>query len=166
MSETRSTGAQRPQCPLRPILVADRNGIQGLTAPNLGPALSGEGGFSLLEVLLAAGLISFLLVGTAEMLVEAIRATRGADQTVSVSGILASQADTLRALPFDSPDLAAGPHEIVIRTVPGAVPIQVAWTVEEETDGLKRVAFRLNREGRPDRSMEAVLLICRDLEPE
>ena len=142
------------------ILLADADGIRRLETPFVRPA---EKGFSLIEVLFAAGLISFLLAGTAELLLTSIEVDRKADRTVSLAGLLSSQLDDFKSKPFDAPELAAGSGEITLRPDPDRPGILVAWTVAEVTENLKKVNFTLTREGRADRPLEAVLLITREL---
>lgn len=146
----------------RPILLADSEGIRCLETPPPDHPDAVKG-FSLIEVLFAAGLISFLLAGTAELLLTSIEVDRKADRTVSLSGLLSSEIDEFKAKPFDSPDLAAGSGEIVLRADPVAAPVTVAWTIVEISSTLKKVNFTLTREGRNVPPLEAVLLITREL---
>jgi type II secretory pathway pseudopilin PulG len=144
-----------------PILLADADGIRCLEMP---PAkAAAEKGFSLIEVLFAAGLISFLLAGTAELLLTSIEVDRKSDRTVSLAGLLSSELDEFKAKPFDAPELVPGSGEIVLRAEPDAAPVTVAWTVAEISETLKKVKFTLTREGRAARPLEAVLLITREL---
>jgi len=144
----------------KPILLADAAGLQRLEVP---PAGLTEKGFSLVEVLFAAGLISFLLAGTAEMLLTSIEIDRKADRTVSLSGILSSELDDFKSRPFNDPGLGPGTGEITIRPDPEGPGILVSWTVEAVTENLKRVSFSLTREGRTGPPLEAVLMITREL---
>ncbi|MHB8054055.1 MAG: type IV pilus modification PilV family protein [Candidatus Aminicenantales bacterium] len=145
----------------RPILLADDDGIRCLES--LPATAAAEKGFSLIEVLFAAGLISFLLAGTAELLLTSIEIDRKSDRTVSLAGLLSSELDEFKAKPFDAPELAPGSGEIILRTDPDAAPVTVAWTVTEISEVLKKVRFTLTREGRSARPLEAVLLITREL---
>jgi Tfp pilus assembly protein PilV len=144
-----------------PIILADDDGLRCLESRVLRPPA--ENGFSLVEVLLAAGLISFLLAGTAELMIKSIEVTRHSDRLVRLTGRLASEIEELKALPFDAEDLAAGRNELRLRTDPDGKPVRVEWTVEAVSENLKRVNFKLSREERPDRVLEAVLLITREL---
>jgi prepilin-type N-terminal cleavage/methylation domain-containing protein len=152
----------------RPVLLADPNGLQWLEDPAARPCVRTESGdrtergFSLVEVLVAAGLVSFLLVGTAEILVQSIGLQRKTDRTLRIAGLLASEAERAKSLPFEADDLAAGRHEIEVELQPGE-PIRVEWEVGAEGTNLKRVNFTLSRNGGPERPLEAVLLISKDL---
>jgi prepilin-type N-terminal cleavage/methylation domain-containing protein len=146
----------------RLLLLADNDGIRCLETP---PPLrtDADRGFSLIEVLFAAGLISFLLAGTAELLLSSIEVDRKSDRTVSLAGLLSSEIDEFKAKPFDAPELAPGSGEIVLRADPVSAPVTVEWTIVEISSTLKKVKFTLTREGRNDRPLEAVLLITREL---
>jgi len=144
----------------KPIILADADGIRRLESP-LNRTM--EKGFSLIEVLFAAGLISFLLAGTAELLLTSIAIDRKSDRTVNLSGLLASELDDFKSKPFDAPELAPGSGEITLRPDPDGPGVLVAWTVEAVTENLKKVNFTLTREGQTGRPLEAVLLITREL---
>jgi type II secretory pathway pseudopilin PulG len=144
-----------------PVLLADKNGLSWLFGPP--PSEREAQGFSLVEVLVAAGLISFLLVGTAELLVQSIGVQRRTDQSLRITGMLAAEAEKLRALPFEAADLAAGGHEVEIELPPGGEPVTLQWSVEDQGTTLKKVNFSLTRNGRPNPPLEAVLLLSKDL---
>lgn len=144
----------------KPILLADSDGIRCLETL---PVKTAEKGFSLIEVLFAAGLISFLLAGTAELLLTSIQVDRKSDRTISLSGVLSSELEEFKSKSFDAPELTPGEGEIILRPDPAGPPVLVAWTVEEISENLKKVNFALTREGRPERPLEAVLLITREL---
>lgn len=143
------------------ILLADENGLHWLVSPSAQER--GAKGFSLVEVLFAAGLISFLLVGTAEILIQSARVQRKTDRTLRLTGLLAAEAERIRAFPFDDGELAAGIHEVEIEFQAGDEPARLEWTVEDQGTNLKKVNFRLSRNGQDGPSLEAVLLLSRDL---
>ena len=120
-------------------------------------------GFSLVEVILAAGLVSFLLVGTAELLVQSVSVQRKADEWIRVTGLLSSEVDKLRTLPFDAAELSAGVHEAEVEFPTGGEPAALRWRVEDDGPASKKVDFSLTRNGRPGRSLEADLILSRDL---
>ena len=65
-------------------------------------------GFTLIEVLLAMALVSFILFGTAELLVRAQQLSRDADARIWMTDILAATFEGLKSRPFDGPDLEPG----------------------------------------------------------
>jgi len=145
----------------KPVFLADAEGLRCLDSPPVRAAA--EKGFSLIEVLFAAGLISFLLAGTAELLLTSIEIDRVADRSVRMAGVLASEIDAFKALPFDATELLPGPGEIILQPNPDGPSIKVAWSVAVVSENLKKVSFTLTREGAPGRPLEAVLLITREL---
>jgi type II secretory pathway pseudopilin PulG len=142
------------------IILADADGIRRLETP---PVRLTEKGFSLIEVLFAAGLISFLLAGTAELLLTSIEIDRKSDRTVSLAGLLSSELDDFKSKPFDAPELTPGSGEITLRPDSDGPGVLIAWTVEEVSKNLKKVNFTLTREVPSGRPLEAVLLITREL---
>jgi len=145
----------------KPVFLADSEGLRCLDSPPAREA--SEKGFSLIEVLFAAGLISFLLAGTAELLLTSIEIDRVSDRAVRLSGVLASELDVFKALPFEATELLPGPGEIVLQPDPDGPAIRVAWSVAAVSENLKKVSFSLTREGASGRPLEAVLLITREL---
>lgn len=145
----------------KPIVLADTEGLCYLKP--VSPRSASEKGFSLIEVLFAAGLISFLLAGTAELLLTSIEIDKVSDRTVELAGVLSSEIDAFKAKPFSDPALASGGGEIVLHPDPEGPAVIVAWAVTAVSDNLKKVGFTLTREGRAGQPLEAVLLITREL---
>ncbi len=145
----------------KPVVLADTEGLCYLKP--FPARTASEKGFSLIEVLFAAGLISFLLAGTAELLLTSIEIDRGSDRTVGLAGILSSEIDAFKAKPFSDPALAPGGGEIVLHPDSDGPAVTVAWTVAAVSENLKKVSFTLTREGRAGQPLEAVLLITREL---
>ncbi len=108
-------------------------------------------------------MISFLLAGTAELLLTSIQIDRNAERAVSLAGVLSSQIEEFKARPFSAPELEPGAGEIVLRPDSGGPAVLVAWSVTGVSENLKKVNFNLTREGAAGRPLEAVLLITRDL---
>jgi len=146
----------------KPIMLADAEGIRYLESAPVRTAA--EKGFSLIEVLFAAGLISFLLAGTAELLLTSIQIDRNAERAVSLAGVLSSQIEEFKARPFSAPELEPGAGEIVLRPDSEGPAVLVAWSVTDVFENLKKVSFNLTREGAAGRPSEAILLITRDLD--
>ncbi|MBN1940275.1 MAG: type II secretion system protein [Candidatus Aminicenantes bacterium] len=145
----------------KPVVLADSEGIRYLESSPVRAAA--EKGFSLIEVLFAAGLISFLLAGTAELLLTSIEIDRSSERTVNLAGVLSSEIDEFKAKPFTAAELEPGAGEIVIRPDPEGPGVVVAWSVTAVSENLKKVSFSLIREGVSRKPMEAVLLITREL---
>jgi Tfp pilus assembly protein PilV len=150
-----------PRIMEKPVVLADSEGIRYLESASV-RAAAGKG-FSLIEVLFAAGLISFLLAGTAELLLTSIEIDRASERAVSLSGVLSSEIEEFKARPFAAAELEPGAREIVLRPEPEGPAVFVAWTVAAVSENLKKVSFCLTREGSSGRPLEAVLLITREL---
>jgi len=120
-------------------------------------------GFSLIEVILASGLVSFLLVGTAELLIQSLTVQRTTDDSIRVAGLLSAEAEKLRTMPAAAEELTAGEHEVELSLPGGGDPVTLRWIVEDEGTSVKKINFSLNRNGRPGRPLEAVLLLSEDL---
>jgi len=128
--------------------------------PDSGPPPQG---FSLIEVILASGLVSFLLVGTAELLIQSLTVQRTTDDSIRVAGLLSAEAEKLRTMPFAADELSPGDHEVELSLPGGDDPVTLRWMVEDEGTAMKKVSFSLSRNGRPGRPLEAVLRLSEDL---
>jgi hypothetical protein len=122
-----------------------------------------DAGTSLVEVLVAMALALVLVVGAAEMMTLALRAKRRGDIAAAVTHAVLDRLETLKALPFDDPALAAGVFEATVRVEPGGCPIAETWEIAGEAGGLKAVRLRARPSGSSGPETVAVLYISRDL---
>jgi prepilin-type N-terminal cleavage/methylation domain-containing protein len=67
-----------------------------------------EAGFTLLEILIATALVGLVALAIAPLMLMAVQTSAVAQQTSELTASASERIETLRALPFTHPDLAAG----------------------------------------------------------
>jgi prepilin-type N-terminal cleavage/methylation domain-containing protein len=145
-----------------------------LPSPGEVLASSGEGkgeqrinmkqrGFSLLEVLLAMALVSFLLAGTGELVLRSIQCKKKADGRLSMTGLLSSRLEIMKALPFESADFAAGSYSAETDGETQEVAARAEWQIEDISPNIKKIKYRIFIEGKQNRAVQAFLLVSRHL---
>jgi hypothetical protein len=120
-------------------------------------------GAGLIEVLVAMTLAFVLIVGAAEMLTLALGAKRKGDITAALAHAVADRLETLKSRPFDDPALAPGAYAETGRVEPGRSLIASSWRIEDDGEGMKKIALRVRLPGRPGPETTAVAFILRDL---
>ena len=73
-----------------------------------GETLSGAAGFTLIEVLVATGLVSIVALAVAPLMLMAVQASAVAQEATDMTAIGTERMEILRALPFSDAQLAAG----------------------------------------------------------
>ena len=100
-------------------------------------AAAGAGGFSLVEVLVASGLLASAIAGLAHLAVVAARANLHARDTTYATVLAAQKIEELRAAPFPAPAVAESTEDLDGRggLIAGGGPAgpatyQRRWTIE------------------------------------
>jgi prepilin-type N-terminal cleavage/methylation domain-containing protein len=119
-------------------------------------------GFTLIEVLLAMALVSFILLGTAELLVRAQQLSREADARIWMTDILAATFEGLKSRPFDGPDLDPGDVRTSLDRA-GQKRIVLERRVEAVSADMKRIELVLYADEAQQRGIRAVLYVSRFL---
>ena len=120
-------------------------------------------GFSLLEVLVAAALIFFFLIGTAEIIVHSTWAKRTADSRFRMAASLASALESMRALPFDGADLSPGSYRFDIAGEPEQEAVILEWQISTASQGLKRIDILAFCDSNREAGTRAILLLSKHL---
>jgi len=89
-----------------------------------------QSGFSLIEVLEAMALVSFLLAGMGELLLHSLQAKRKTDTRFELTALLSAKLESLKTLPYDSAELQAGSHRLDIAPEPRLGTVREEWRIE------------------------------------
>jgi prepilin-type N-terminal cleavage/methylation domain-containing protein len=110
----------------------------------------GERGLTLVELLIALALLSFILLGIAPLFLSSVKANFAGNEYTSIHNIARDRLEQLMALPFNAPQLDAGIHQAgaggnleviqaqflpqplnptLLSTVPN--PYRISWKVEQ-----------------------------------
>lgn len=103
-------------------------------------------GFSLIELLVGLGLILFLVLATAELILFSTRAKGEAEAAQAAFGLVAEKLEELRSLRPEDPGLEPGARAEAV-TPPGEERLFLrTWTVEPLPAGLRRVEVEVTAE--------------------
>jgi prepilin-type N-terminal cleavage/methylation domain-containing protein len=119
-------------------------------------------GFTLIEVLLAMAIVSFVLFGTAELLVRAQQLSREADARIGMTDLLVATLEGLKSRSFDGPDLDAGDVRASLEPA-GQKTVILERRIEAVSADLKRIELVLYAEDARQRGLRAVLYVSRFL---
>ena len=116
------------------------------SAPCPKPESYGAGeGFTLLEVIVATGLVGLVALAVAPLMLMAVQTSAVAQETTELTNIGTQQIQTLRALPFTDQQLAAG-GSIISSTdgysldpYEGDVDRYIRWQITDEGVGRKHI---------------------------
>jgi hypothetical protein len=108
-------------------------------------------------------LVAFMISGTAELAIHALRSTKKADDYLALTNIANMALDRIRALPFDDPALEAGSPPISSASAQTEKTYKTEWTVERVSAGLKKIYFRAFDENGTAGEFRAVFLLSKDM---
>jgi prepilin-type N-terminal cleavage/methylation domain-containing protein len=114
-------------------------------------------GFTLIETLVALGLVSFLIAGTAEMIGLALLTRRKAEACIEATRLLADKLERLRSLPFAHAGLEAGEYRETFEAAEKGGAYVMEWTVSDLPGRMKRVGIKVAGPARG--TAEAALLL-------
>lgn len=119
-------------------------------------------GFGFLEVLLAMALISFLLAGTAELVIRSISLKKKAEVNLQLTALVLSKLECLKSLPYDSSALQAASYSETLR---GAFPgvYLGEWTIEDISANMKRIGLMVYPENDPEKTLRIGLFLSKEL---
>jgi len=120
-------------------------------------------GFTLIETFLGLALAVFLMAGTSQLMIRAAHLKKKSDGLTASAALAASKLEGLRALPFDSHDLAEGDYQEEVKDSGTGRPFQVMWTIEEVDGQVKRVTVLAKPARTSERGTELSLTLSRPL---
>ncbi len=106
-------------------------------------------GFSLIELLVALSILAIGLLGIIPLAITTIRLNTYQNQMLNAKYLAERQAEFLRSISIDSPDLAndndnndldntINPDHIITRTMDG-ITYRIMWNVAEDSSGFRMV---------------------------
>ena len=114
-------------------------------------------GFSLIEVLFAFVITFTLVLGTAQLLTESLLCKIKSDLRFELSELASSKLETIKAFPFDSPQLMEGFYSERIEVY------LCQWQVKVLSSNLKNVELECFPESDPERRIRLALYLSREL---
>ncbi len=119
-------------------------------------------GFSFIEVLLAMALISFLLSGTAELVIRSISLKKKAEVNLQMVALVSSKLECLKSLPYESGELQAASYNEILEGRFPEVYLR-EWMIEDISSNMKRIELTVYPENHPEKTLRISLFLSREL---
>jgi prepilin-type N-terminal cleavage/methylation domain-containing protein len=119
-------------------------------------------GFSFIEVLLAMALISFLLSGTAELVIRSISLQKKAEVNLQMAALVSSKLECLKSLPYESGELQAASYNEILEGRFPEVYLR-EWMIEDISSNMKRIELTVYPENHPEKTLRISLFLSREL---
>lgn len=122
-----------------------------------------ERGFGLIEVLVSAALLLFMINVTAQLLMVSLGAKKSGDFAFAAARRATAILEHDKTLAFDSPELEPGTSSPAVED--GAFPLRLAATrqVEAIDEDMKRIIVVISDRYSPDKKQTYCLTLCREL---
>jgi hypothetical protein len=104
-------------------------------------------GFSLLEVLIAASLLIFVIVGLCQTLCLSLVLQQKGNWHRTAAEILSARIENFKGLAPEHPALKEGSYSEIVRDLPSGRNILVEWEIKEESPSLKKIYFTVSQPG-------------------
>ena len=121
-------------------------------------------GFSLIEALLALAVVSVLVLGTGQVLIQALAFKKAVDEQAEACSLAAAKLERLKAASFESAELSEGNASEEVAGESVAAVFTREWRIERVSDGLKKAEIAVYSRSRPGRKVRLVLYLVRELE--
>jgi prepilin-type N-terminal cleavage/methylation domain-containing protein len=119
-------------------------------------------GFSFIEVLLAMALISFMLSGTAELVIRSISLKKKAEVNLQMAALVSSKLECLKSLPYESGELQAASYNEILEGRFPEVYLR-EWMIEDISSNMKRIELTVYPENHPEKTLRISLFLSREL---
>jgi Tfp pilus assembly protein PilV len=120
-------------------------------------------GFSLIELLLASSLVIFMILASAQLLLHALEARKHASDHLNSLRIVMTHLETLKAQPYDSPELRAGSQSTIINDEFSPYTYEFNWEIKEVSSEIKSIFTECRELNHPQRRTRVLLYVSRTL---
>jgi prepilin-type N-terminal cleavage/methylation domain-containing protein len=120
-------------------------------------------GFTLIELLISFTILVILVTGAAQLTIHSVFVKRRSDIAVRSAELASAKLEYLKALPFESEELAEGSSVDRFQDIPRSESYQRKWQIYEVSSNLKRIEIECNSESCPKKGVRLVLLYSREM---
>lgn len=120
-------------------------------------------GFSLIELLLASSLVTFLLLGSAQLLFHTQQSRSRANNHLNTLRLLSTRLEMLRSCPYDSAELSEGQRSLTIDDKSSHQKYLIEWDIKEVSADLKAITIECSSQSHPLQKTRMLLYLSRSL---
>jgi prepilin-type N-terminal cleavage/methylation domain-containing protein len=120
-------------------------------------------GFTLIELLISFTILVILVTGAAQLTIHSVFVKRRSDIAVRSAELASAKLEYLKALPFESEELAEGSSVDRFQDIPRSESYQRKWQIYEVSSNLKRIEIECNSESCPKKGVRLALLYSREM---
>jgi len=120
-------------------------------------------GFTLIELLVALSLVLILLVGTAQLAIQALDVKRRADSNLKATELASSKLEYFKSLPYDSPELTVGLHKESYIPKGTHEIFWKKWKIQETNPNMKRIEIESYSKSFPQKKICIALFLSKEL---
>ncbi len=120
-------------------------------------------GFGLIEVLVSAALLLFIIAGVAQLLVVSLSAKTGADFAFAAARRATVTLEQDKSRPFDAPELQPGTSSPAVDDTVFPARLAATRRVEAVNAAMKRITVVISNKYSPRKKQTYCLMLCREL---
>jgi len=120
-------------------------------------------GFSLLEFLISLSIITFLITGTAQLIIHSFFVKRQVEINLKMAELASLKLEYFKSLPYESGELKESHGIESLRTQWSQESFQREWRIQDISSNLKKVEIEIYSESHPHKKVRLVLFISREL---
>jgi type II secretory pathway pseudopilin PulG len=120
-------------------------------------------GFELIEVLVSAALLLFMIGATAQLLMVSLTAKKGADFAFAAARRASVMLEHDKSLAFNSPELEPGTSSPAVEDAAFPLRLEATRRVEAIDEDTKRIIVVISDRNSPQKKQTYCLTLCREL---
>jgi len=120
-------------------------------------------GFTLVELLIAFALITFLISGTAQLTMHSLLAKRRADYNLRCAELAASKLEYFKSLAYEGDELKEGVQTEIIKEEGTQQTFLMEWKIQNTSLNMKRIEMEIYFKNYPQKKTQIILLLSKEL---
>ena len=120
-------------------------------------------GFTLVELLIAFALITFLISGTAQLTMHSLLAKRRADYNLRSAELAASKLEYFKSLAYEGDELKEGVQTEIIKEEGTQQTFLMEWKIQNTSLNMKRIEMEIYFKNYPQKKTQIILLLSKEL---
>jgi len=122
-----------------------------------------ERGFSLIEVLLSFALVTFLITGTAQLIIHSFLVKKKADNNFKMAELASSKLEYLKSRLYESDELKEGSRSESLEGENPRENFLREWKIEDISSKMKRIEIEVFAKNGPRKKTQLVLFLSQGL---